>query len=127
MKLDDKYTVVPEEKQETIIQKRLAQKALEYVAENRGKDGVPAEYLDNLAERSRLDHRFTSGQLDGDSNANREALRHYQFFYLGLLEKQRAVLEEINHRDEFDEELIRKYFSLLDLEEFKLREKLSQA
>lgn len=124
--LDDKYTVMPEEKQEALIQKGLAQKALQYVEEARGKDGLPVEYLDNLAERSRLDHRFVGGQLDGDGSANKEALRSFQLFYLGLLEKQRALLEEINHRDEFDEELIRKYFSLLDLEEFKLREKLAQ-
>ena len=32
----------------------------------------------------------------------------------------------MNHRAEFDEELIRKYLSLIDLEEFKIREKLIQ-
>jgi CPA1 family monovalent cation:H+ antiporter len=30
----------------------------------------------------------------------------------------------INHKTEFDEELIRKYLSLVDMEEFKIREKL---
>jgi CPA1 family monovalent cation:H+ antiporter len=30
----------------------------------------------------------------------------------------------MNHRAEFDEELIRKYLSLIDLEEFKIREKI---
>jgi CPA1 family monovalent cation:H+ antiporter len=32
----------------------------------------------------------------------------------------------INHRAEFDEDLIRKYLSLIDLEEYKLREKIVQ-
>jgi CPA1 family monovalent cation:H+ antiporter len=30
----------------------------------------------------------------------------------------------MNHRAEFDEELIRKYLALIDLEEYKLREKI---
>jgi len=29
----------------------------------------------------------------------------------------------MNHHPEFDEELIRKYLSMIDLEEFKIREK----
>jgi monovalent cation/hydrogen antiporter len=33
----------------------------------------------------------------------------------------------MNNRAEFDEELIRKYLSLMDIEEFKVREKLPQA
>jgi CPA1 family monovalent cation:H+ antiporter len=32
----------------------------------------------------------------------------------------------MNLRDEFDDDLIRKYLTLIDLEEFKLREKLLQ-
>jgi hypothetical protein len=29
----------------------------------------------------------------------------------------------MNRKDEFDEDLIRKYFALIDIEEFKIREK----
>jgi len=47
----------------------------------------------------------------------------YQAVYLKLLERQRRMLEKMNHSAEFDEELIRKYPSLIDLEEFKIREK----
>lgn len=39
-----------------------------------------------------------------------------------MLEQQRKLLNEMNHRAEFDEDLIRKYLSLIDLEEIKLRE-----
>ncbi len=41
-----------------------------------------------------------------------------------MLERQRTLLNNMNHRAEFDEDLIRKYLSLIDLEEFKFREKL---
>jgi len=43
--------------------------------------------------------------------------------YLELLEEQRKLLYEMNTREEFDEELIRKYLVLIDLEEHKVREK----
>jgi CPA1 family monovalent cation:H+ antiporter len=36
------------------------------------------------------------------------------------------MLTEMNRKDEFDEELIRKYFALIDMEEFKIREKSLQ-
>jgi CPA1 family monovalent cation:H+ antiporter len=45
--------------------------------------------------------------------------------YLELLDHQRKLLNKMNHHKEFDEELIRKYLALVDIEEFKLREKLS--
>jgi len=41
------------------------------------------------------------------------------------LQQQRTVLDEMNGSDEFEEELIRKYLSVIDLEEFKIREKTS--
>jgi hypothetical protein len=43
--------------------------------------------------------------------------------YLQLLNRQRKLLYDMNQREEFDEELIRKYLGLIDLEEFKVREK----
>ena len=44
--------------------------------------------------------------------------------YLELLEHQRNLLNKMNHRAEFDEDLIRKYLTLIDLDEFKIREKI---
>ena len=51
-------------------------------------------------------------------------LADYQQAYLDLLEEQRKVLKDMNRRAEFDEDLIRKYLSLIDIEEFKIREKI---
>ena len=58
------------------------------------------------------------------TNANNK-LKSNQLIYFELLEQQRKLLDEMNHRAEFDEELIRKYLALIDLEEYKLRERLS--
>ena len=45
--------------------------------------------------------------------------------YLELLDEQRRLLNKINHHYEFDEELIRKYLFLRDMEKFKIRKRLS--
>ncbi|HEX2271244.1 MAG TPA: hypothetical protein VHH35_16985 [Pyrinomonadaceae bacterium] len=39
------------------------------------------------------------------------------------METQRELLEEMNRAAELDEELIRKYLSLIDLEEYIIRER----
>lgn len=53
----------------------------------------------------------------------KNSLAEYERIYLELLERQRKLLNEMNRSDEFDEELIRKYLSLIDVEEFEVREK----
>jgi hypothetical protein len=53
---------------------------------------------------------------------SRELLVRYQDIYVALLEEQRNALLELNRKEEYDEDLIRKYLSLIDLEETKLRE-----
>jgi len=40
-----------------------------------------------------------------------------------MKEAQRRLLNKMNRLSEFDEELIRKYLSQIDVEEFKIREK----
>ena len=62
--------------------------------------------------------------LNAVAGASRDAQARFQRIYLELLERQRKLLYDINHRSEFDEELVRKYLSLIDLEEFKVREKI---
>ena len=76
--------------------------------------------------RLKIDLKLFNQELENTDNTNENSLRNFQHIYLELLEHQRRLLEEMNHRAEFDEELIRKYLSLIDLEEFKIREKLIQ-
>jgi CPA1 family monovalent cation:H+ antiporter len=123
LKLDDnKYTVIPEERQEMIIQKKIAQHSLQCLEEKYGADWSQNERLNNLSARLRIDVKHFNSELE-DTDTNGSTLKDYQQFYLELLEQQRKLLEEMNQRAEFDEEIIRKYLSLIDLEEFKLRQK----
>jgi monovalent cation/hydrogen antiporter len=126
VKPEDKYTAIPEQKQEIIIQKKIAQASLRFLEERYGEDYLPNEYVNNLQARLKLDLRFFNQELEGINSTKDSSLKSYQAIYLELLEQQRRLLIEMNHLAEFDEELIRKYLSLIDLEEFKIREKQLQ-
>jgi len=67
---------------------------------------------------------FFQQDFEALNNTNDNPLSSYQRIYLELLEQQRKLLSQMNLHAEFDEELIRKYLTLIDIEEFKLREKL---
>jgi monovalent cation/hydrogen antiporter len=124
--LDDHLTLIQEQKQEMIIQKKLSQYSLQYLEEKFGQNWPQNEHLHNLHARLNIDVKFFNRELENIEKAKENPLRNYQDIYLELLEEQRRILNKINHRAEFDEDLIRKYLSLIDLEEYKLREKIVQ-
>lgn len=123
VRVEDK-TVIPEQKQELIIQKKMAQYSLQYLNEKYDGKLPYNEHLHNLYARLEIDMKLLSGELENTGRTNENALRNFQGIYLELLEHQRKILKEMNRRAEFDEELIRKYLSLIDLEEMKTREKI---
>lgn len=123
VRLEDK-SVIPEQKQEIIIQKKMAQYSLQYLNEKYDGKMPDNEHLHNLYARLRIDVKLLSDELENTDRTNENTLGNFQGIYLELLEHQRKLLSEMNHRAEFDEELIRKYLSLIDLEEMKVREKI---
>jgi monovalent cation/hydrogen antiporter len=126
IKLEDKYTAIPEPRQELIIQKKIAQASLQYLEKRHGPDLSQNEYLNNLHARLKIDLLLFDRELEKTDNTKESTLKNYQQVYLVLLEQQRRLLNEMNRLAEFDEELIRKYLALIDLEELELREKLLQ-
>jgi monovalent cation/hydrogen antiporter len=122
--IEDRYTKIPELRQELIIQKKIAQRSLEYLEEKHDKDRAHNKHLDNLHARLKIDQQFLYQRLEDTDHTTENTLGNFQQIYLKLLEEQRKLLDEMNHKAEFDEELIRKYLSLIDMEEFKLREKI---
>lgn len=91
-----------------------------------GEAHASNEHLQNLLARLQSELHFFQRSLDETAPAPDNTLTSYQQIYLDLLDRQRALLKEMNHHEEFDEELIRKYLSLIDIEEYKVREKLAQ-
>jgi Na+/H+ antiporter len=126
VKPEDNNTSISEHKQEIIIQKKIAQDSLQILEERYGEDCLRNEHLNNLQARLKLDLRFFNQELEARINTKENSLISYQTIYLELLEQQRRLLNEMNRSAEFNEELIRKYLSLIDVEEFKIREKQLQ-
>jgi monovalent cation/hydrogen antiporter len=75
-----------------------------------------------LFSKLELDLKFFNRQLEESNFAWQNALKGYRSVYLEILERRRELLNKMNRRAEFNEELIRKYLSLTDVEEFRVRE-----
>jgi CPA1 family monovalent cation:H+ antiporter len=84
------------------------------------------EHLENLFAQLQLDMNFFQENLNDPAASGGNNLVSFRRIYLELLETQREMLTSMNQRDEFDEDLIRKYLTLIDMEEFKIREKQIQ-
>lgn len=121
--LEENENLIPEQKQEIIIQKKMALYALQYLEDKFGKDWPNNEHLDNLRARLQIDMKLLSQELENTEAINESCLVDFHRIYLEILEHQRKLLIAMNRRSEFDEELIRKYLALIDVDEFKLREK----
>jgi Na+/H+ antiporter len=121
VKLEDKYQLIPGEQQEIIIQKKIANISLQLLEEKYGKEREQNQHLRQLFSRFQADKDLFDEAVKSTDN---KTLRSYHQIYLELLEHQRTLLNNMNTHAEFDEDLIRKYLSLIDLEELKLREKI---
>ncbi|PSB06982.1 Na+/H+ antiporter [Pleurocapsa sp. CCALA 161] len=119
--LRDRFTLIPEQQQEIIIQKKLAQASLRFLEEKYGAERSRNEHLDNLFSKLEIDLKFFARELEESNLVWQNSLKDYQSIYLEMLERRRELLNKMNRRAEFDEALIRKYLSSIDLEEFKVR------
>jgi CPA1 family monovalent cation:H+ antiporter len=108
--------------QEAIIQKKMSKVSLELLEEKYASEREQNEHLNNLFARLQIDLDFFQRDIDTVKSRG-NTLLDFQRIYFELLDRQRQLLTDMNHREEFDEELIRKYLSLIDMEEFKLRQK----
>jgi CPA1 family monovalent cation:H+ antiporter len=123
VKPEDKYSSISEHDQEMIIQKKIAHASLEFLGEKYGKERARNEHLDNLFGRLVIELRFLNQELEEINDKQEDSLKSFQAVYLEMLEEQRRLLNEMNRLPEFDEDLIRKYLLLIDLEESKIRQK----
>jgi len=119
----DKLVSLSITKQERLIQKELAGRSIEILKEKFGQELQTNEHAQNLYSKFMTDLSFYNLEEE-TSEEKKNSLKRYQEFYFDLLGQQRKLLNELNQDLEFDEELIRKYLSLIDLEEIKLHEKV---
>jgi CPA1 family monovalent cation:H+ antiporter len=108
--------------QETLIRKKLSHTALQV---------LDAKYKTEVEEngllrqlRATLQNEFTFLESYAASHATdvnrRQAIQSYRKVFSELVREQRAMLQKLNHKAEYDEELVRKHLSLLDLAEEKV-------
>ncbi len=123
-----RHRSVPELNQEIIIQRKIAQDSLQFLEERFSDEKSSNEYLNILYEKLKIEQNFFSKEFEEikELGTKENALNNYQNIYLQLLDQQRKLLNKMNQHADCDEELIRKYLALIDLEELKIREKLIQ-
>lgn len=121
--LGDADGAIPEQEQEKIIQKKMAHYSLEFLEEKYGEKLIDNQHFNNLKAKLKTELAYFNRSLEEQDNSLDHSLQHYHNIYIELLDEQRRILNKINQKAEFDEELVRKYHSLIDLEEFKVRER----
>ena len=105
---------LPAAEQQAKIRRKLAHYSIDFMEKHHGDflaTNVPAQHI-----RNKYLHDHTLGD---DSDENEQS--NFRNFYLELLNHQRHILHEMNRKLEVDEEIIRHYYLLLDMEEEKLR------
>lgn len=127
VKPENKFQSIPEPEQEVIIQRKIAEYSIKLLDGKYLEERRLNEHLNILYKKLQIDLKFFNQEIDEITSSKDNSLKSYQHIYLEILEHQRSLLNVINRDADYDEELIRKYFSLIDLEEFRMREKLMQS
>ena len=113
LKLKDDYPEPSPEEQDLLVRKRLTDFSLAFL-----KDNYP-DRIDANPLLKQLKGRFYANNIElaQESQTDRD---EYKNIYLKLLKKERKFLIELNRSLDTDEEIIRKYQFILDLEQEKL-------
>jgi CPA1 family monovalent cation:H+ antiporter len=122
MNLENRSKRASEEEQELSIRRAVSETSLKFLEREYGKEYELNEHVRNLSNKLRTDLNVFQKDIRSFNNDHRDGVVQYQNIYVSVLNEQRRLLHELNHRDEYDEEIIRKYLSLIDLEETKLSE-----
>ncbi|RAJ06535.1 CPA1 family monovalent cation:H+ antiporter [Chitinophaga skermanii] len=122
LKMEERDYTLSTEQQEIIVQKKMAHVALKRLKEEHAEDIAKNELLQNLEKQLSMDTRLL-GELQEvceEGNTAHTLYCNFQEVYLGLINEQRQLLLHLNRKAEFEEHIIRKFQTLLDIEEEKL-------
>lgn len=122
LKVEDPLAAEREQEQERSIRKEIAETSLQFLERAHKGEEELNEHVKILSAKLKNDLNVFRQDMDDFNTTGRDILVRYQDVYLALLNEQRKALHELNRRQEYDEDLIRKHLSLVDLEETKLRE-----
>lgn len=114
--MEDRDHRYSEEEQDAIIRKKLRHRALALLNEQYQQELSSNELLQSL--KTKLE--AVPVPQPGDQLSD-PAHQTFRSVYSAIIKEQRQLLQLLNKKEEFDEELIRKHIGLLDLEEEKMR------
>lgn len=124
LKLGEPDYLMSDLEQEIIVRKKMAYTALEALDNQFKQDVEDNVLLQQL--RSGLANEYSFLQSYAESHGtdtNRlHTIKRYRTVYNALLAEQRKLLKKMNRKEEFNDEIIRKHFSQLDLAEEKLNQ-----
>lgn len=120
--IEDNSSGVREREQELTIRRSIAETSLKFLERAHSNEQQWNEHVKNLSVKLRTDLSVFQQDVEAFNHASKGSLVQYRDVYLALLDEQRKALHELNRKEEYDEEMIRKHLSMVDLEETKLRE-----
>jgi CPA1 family monovalent cation:H+ antiporter len=118
------HETLPQQKAEIYIQRKITEDSIRFLNEKYPRQRHLNDHLKNLYEKLETDLDFFRNEIKETENKKDLALGEYEDIYLDLLQHQRNILNDMNRIADCDEELIRKYQTLIDMEEMHVRERM---
>ena len=144
VKMEDTDSPLSDREQEILLRRKMSARALKVMEEKYAEEFEKNCWLHSLESRLRSDVTMLSaiplkpflataptnptsvpenpycGPALTDANGLSTSYADYRRVYLDLVQEQRQLLEDLNNKEELDERVIRKYHTLLDMEEEKM-------
>jgi monovalent cation/hydrogen antiporter len=129
LRVEDRDETMPRERQETIVQKKLSLAALKVLNEKYADAVTKNEILQSLKLKHAGHVRLYENRLADKSVTPSPSIAEEDFrkVVTEVIFAQRDLLHELNKKQEVDEEIIRKYNGLLDLEEENFSVRFNEA
>lgn len=104
------------------IRKAMHEVSIKFIEQNHSEALGSNDHLHDLYRKLSTDLSVLGVDLETFNREGRGRMRQFQEIYSRVLDEQRKVLHDLNHNEMYEEEVIRKYLALVDLEEAKLRQ-----
>jgi Na+/H+ antiporter len=129
VKMEDPDAATSSVEADTKVRKKMTYAALRLLEDSHGDKVSGNQLLQTLQKRLSAETDLLVATLSPENNsaAMEHLLSDYKKVYLALLDEQRTVLYGLNKKSEVDEAIIRKYLTLLDIEQEKLFVQYSKA
>ncbi len=123
MKLEDNDYPLSFEQQDMLVARKLAKAALKLLQDKYSGEADKNPLVKNMQIRYQTDIQMLDvpDNVQSLSEVKDGSYTHYLNISTEVFEAQRSLLQQINKKSEVDEDVIRKYQTLIDIEEEKIR------